>query len=69
MVTAATSTGVLLYAGVGVLSLLLGANYLDYGILPSAEPRSLGMLVIEVGGGITVTGALVSIFYDLLSFE
>jgi multicomponent Na+:H+ antiporter subunit B len=69
MATAATSTGVLLYAGVGVLSLLLGANYLDYGILPGAEPRSLGMLVIEVGVGITVTGALVSIFYDLLSFE
>ena len=64
-----TSTGVLLYAGVGVVSLFLGANYLDYGILPTAEPRSLGMLVIEVGVGITVTGALVSIFYDLLSFE
>ena len=69
MVTIATSTGVLLYAGVGVLCLLLGANYLDYSVLPSAEPRSLGMLVIEVGGGLTVTGALVSIFYDLLSFE
>ena len=69
MVTIATSTGVLLYAGVGVLCLLLGANYLDYSVLPSAEPRSLGMLVIEVGVGITVTGALVSIFYDLLSFE
>jgi len=69
MATVVTSTGVLLYAGVGVVSLLLGANYLDYGILPSAEPRSLGMLVIEVGVGITVTGALVSIFYDLLSFE
>lgn len=69
MVNTATSTGVLLYAGVGVLCLLLGANYLDYSVLPSAEPRSLGMLVIEVGVGITVTGALVSIFYDLLSFE
>ena len=69
MVTIATSTGVLIYAGVGVLCLLLGANYLDYSVLPSAEPRSLGMLVIEVGVGITVTGALVSIFYDLLSFE
>ena len=67
--TVVTSTGVLLYAGVGVVSLFLGANYLDYGILPSAEPRSLGMLVIEVGVGITVTGALVSIFYDLLGFE
>ena len=69
MVTIATSTGVLLYASVGVLCLLLGAKYINYSVLPSAEPRSLGMLVIEVGVGITVTGALVSIFYDLLSFE
>ena len=69
LVSVTTSTGVLLYAGVGVLCLLLGANYLDYSVLPGAEPRSLGMLVIEVGVGITVTGALVSIFCDLLSFE
>ena len=69
LVSVATSAGVLLYAGVGILCLLLGANYLDYSVLPGAEPRSLGMLVIEVGVGITVTGALVSIFSDLLSFE
>ena len=69
LVSVTTSAGVLLYAGVGILCLLLGANYLDYSVLPGAEPRSLGMLVIEVGVGITVTGALVSIFSDLLSFE
>jgi multicomponent Na+:H+ antiporter subunit B len=64
-----TSMGVLLYAGLGVVCLALGANYLDYGILPITEPRSIGMLIIEVGVGITVMSAMTSIFYDLISFE
>ena len=67
--TTLTSAGVLLYAGIGVLCLLLGANYLDYGILPVAEPRSIGMLGIEIGVGITVMAAMVSIFHDLITFE
>jgi len=67
--TVLTSAGVLLYAGIGVVCLALGANFLDYGILPVSEPRSLGMLGIEIGVGITVTAAMVSIFHDLLSFE
>ena len=67
--TVLTSMGVFLYAGIGILCVLLGANYLDYGILPVAEPRSLGILGIEVGVGITVTAALVSIFHDLITFE
>ena len=68
-VTVFTSTGVLIYAGTGVVCLLLGANFLDYGILPVAEPRSIGMLAIEVGVGITVMAAMVSIFHDLITFE
>jgi len=68
-VTVFTSTGVLLYAVTGIVCLLLGANYLDYGILPVANPRSIGMLVIEVGVGITVMAAFVSIFHDLITFE
>lgn len=67
--TVFTSTGVLLYAGTGVVCLLLGANFLDYGILPVAEPRSIGMLAIEIGVGITVMAAMVSIFHDLITFE
>ena len=67
--TVFTSTGVLLYAVTGVVCVLLGANYLDYGILPVAEPRSIGMLIIEVGVGITVMAAMVSIFHDLITFE
>ena len=62
------SAGVLLYAGIGVVCLVLGANYLDYGVLPFSEPRSVGMLVIEVGIGITVMAAMLSIFRDLLTF-
>ena len=62
------SAGVLLYAGLGVVCVVLGANYLDYGVLPFSEPRSVGMLVIEVGIGITVTAAMLSIFRDLLTF-
>ena len=68
-VTVLTSAGVLIYAGIGVVCLLLGANYLDYGILPVSEPRSLGMLGIEIGVGTTVTAAIVSIFHDLVTFE
>ena len=62
------SAGVLLYAGIGVVCVVLGANYLDYGVLPFSEPRSVGMLVIEIGIGITVTAAMLSIFRDLLTF-
>lgn len=64
-----TSAGVILYAGIGVVCLLLGANYLDYGILPVVAPRSVGMLGIEVAVGITVMAAIVSIFHDLITFE
>jgi multicomponent Na+:H+ antiporter subunit B len=64
-----TSGGVILFGGVGLACLVLGANYLDYGILPVAEPRSLGMLAVEIGIGITVMAVMISIFRDLLTFE
>ena len=69
VMTILTSAGVLAYAGIGVICLLLGANFLDYGILPLPEPRSLGMLGIEIGVGVTVMAATVSIFRDLMFFE
>lgn len=63
------SAGVLLYGGIGLVTVLLGANFLDYGALPGADPRSLGMLGIEIGVGITVMAAMVSIFHELITFE
>jgi len=57
--------GVLLYAGVGVVCLLLGGNYLDYNYL-SHDPvhgQHLGILLIELGVGITVTSVMTLVFY------
>lgn len=67
--TVLTSLGVLIYAGIGVACVLLGANFLDYGALPFDEPRGLGMLGIEIGVGITVMAVVVSIFHDLVTFD
>lgn len=58
--------GVLLYAGVGVASLLLGGNYLDYGVLAHdpVHGQHLGILLIEFGVGTTVAAVMVTIFYN-----
>ena len=59
------SAGVLIYAGVGVASLLMGGNYLNYSVL-AADPvagQHLGILLIEFGVGTTVASAMVTIFF------
>jgi multicomponent Na+:H+ antiporter subunit B len=66
-----SSAGVFIYGGIGLLCLLLGANFLDYSVLPipGATPeraRYLGMLGIEIGVGITVMAVMLSIFLNLL---
>jgi multicomponent Na+:H+ antiporter subunit B len=64
------SLGVLSYAGVGVISLLLGGNFLDYGVLDPQDPRHgqhLGMLWVELGVGMTVAMAMISIFFAFAS--
>lgn len=57
--------GVLIYAGTGVASLFMGGNYLDYAVLEHdpVHGRHLGILLVEGGVGITVTCAMVLIFY------
>ena len=73
MNTVLTGVGVLIYAGIGLLCLLLGANYLDYGILHKILPvdpikaRALGTFGIEIGVGLTVMAVMVSIFLNLAS--
>lgn len=57
--------GVLVYAGTGVMGLLLGKNFLDYSVLAHdpAHGHEWGIFSIELGVIITVTGTMVSIFY------
>jgi multicomponent Na+:H+ antiporter subunit B len=57
--------GLLLYAGVGVAGLLAGGNYLDYSVL-GATPvagQHLGILLIELGVGMTVATVVISLYY------
>ena len=67
----AAALGVLLYTGVGVASLLLGANFLDYDVL-GADPvagQHLGILLVEVGVGLTVTAVMILLFYAFAGGE
>ena len=62
--------GGLIYAGTGVASLLLGYNYLDYGAFNPHHPshgQHWGILAVELGVGVTVTGVMVAIYYAFAS--
>ncbi len=69
LLTGMVSGGALLYGGVGIAGMLMGGNFLDYSVL-SSDPvagQHLGILLIELGVGITVTGVLLSIFFAFAS--
>lgn len=57
--------GAFLYTAVGVVCMLLGGNFLEYSVLHSnpVTGQQIGIIAIELGVGITVTGALLSIFH------
>jgi len=58
--------GVLIYAGTGAVSFFKGRNFLDYSALNTHNPehgQELGILIVELGVGITVTGVMVAIYY------
>ena len=56
--------GVFLFSGVGVASLLMGGNYLDYNVLGTTAQsgQHLGVLLVEFGVGITVASSIITIF-------
>jgi multicomponent Na+:H+ antiporter subunit B len=60
--------GVLIYGGTGVVNLLLGADFLDYGSLVPSHPshgQHYGILAVEFGVGLTVSSTMVLIFFAL----
>ena len=61
----AIALGLLLYAGVGFLSLLAGRNYLDYDVLgwDAKAGQHIGIFLVELGVGITVAAVMVTIFF------
>ncbi|MCE9649389.1 MAG: Na(+)/H(+) antiporter subunit B [Parvibaculum sp.] len=56
--------GLLLYAGTGVASMLLGLDYLDYSKFGSdpVHGQEWGILIVELGVGIAVASAMTAIF-------
>ncbi len=62
---AMASLGVLIYTGTGVATLLRGGNFLDYSTLleHGKAGQHLGILLVELGVGITVAAVMLLIFY------
>jgi len=56
--------GLLLYTGVGVVAMLKGGNFLDYGMLrhDARHGQHLGILLVELGVGLTVAAVMFSVF-------
>ena len=57
--------GVLLYAGVGVVAMLLGGDFLDYDVLAHepTEGQHLGIFFVELGVGITVSSTMLLLYF------
>lgn len=63
------AAGVLIYASVGLVSMARGGNFLDYNVLASdpVAGQHYGIIIIELGVGITVFAVMLSIFYAFSS--
>ena len=63
--------GVLLYAGVGVASMIGGGAFLEYGAL-SGDPthgNHVGIIIIEIGVGVAVASVMTIIFSVLAEWR
>ncbi|TXS93760.1 Na(+)/H(+) antiporter subunit B [Parahaliea maris] len=60
-----SALGVLVYGVTGILSMLQGRPFLDYSVLADDPIRAqqIGIMVIELGVGITVASVLIVIYY------
>jgi len=57
--------GVLIFAGVGAINMMLGGNFLDYSVLAhdGVHGQEYGILLVEAGVLITVAGTMTAIFF------
>ena len=57
--------GLLLYIGVGIVTILKGGVFLEYGMLEHdpVHGQHLGILLVELGVGTTVAGVMLTVFY------
>jgi multicomponent Na+:H+ antiporter subunit B len=65
VLAALVSLGVIIYAGVGYAALLAGGEFLNYSAFDphhTQHGQHLGILLIELGVGITVAAVMITIF-------
>ncbi len=57
--------GVVIFAGVGAIAMLMGGEFLNYSVLLSDSVRGqlIGILLVEIGVLVTVSGTMIAIFY------
>jgi len=69
LIRALSAIGVLLYGGTGLASFYFGGNFLNYSVL-AHDPlhgQHYGIIIIELGVGITVAAVILSIYYAFMS--
>lgn len=68
-----SAVGVLIYVGTGVLALLSGGNFLDYGALgwffgtTGGQSHFDGIMLVEIGVTIAVSMVMVGLYYSIAS--
>jgi multicomponent Na+:H+ antiporter subunit B len=69
--TIVAGAGIILYGGIGLLSMFLGGEFLDYAELANVFPvsremaRYYAILGVEIGVGLTVTAIMFSLYANL----
>jgi multicomponent Na+:H+ antiporter subunit B len=71
VVFATMAGGVTIYTGVGVFTWLRGGNYLDYNFIDLYDPaqgQHLGILLVELGVGVTVASVMLALFFTFAGY-
>ncbi|MGD2019490.1 MAG: Na(+)/H(+) antiporter subunit B [Thiohalocapsa sp.] len=71
LLTPLAALGVLLYGGVGIATVLLGGHFLNYDVLAhdAVHGQHYGILLIELGVGVTVASVMLVIFFAFITQE
>ena len=65
MIELLIASGVLVFAGTGVVTMFMGGNFLDYSALNPAHPadgQHIGILIVELGVGMTVAAVMIAVY-------
>jgi multicomponent Na+:H+ antiporter subunit B len=59
------TVGVLTFVGIGGLTVALGGNFLEYGVIPAYDASKYSIELIELGIGAIVAGVIAGLFFTI----